>query len=155
MITLRQLSACCLKVEAGDRIGNLRRALDCSMKALAIAQSLNDNYMEADLKGSLGSCAFALGIETGSMNLVHEAISYHMESAASYAQWQNYWQQQAMHYGYAAYCIENLPDGDSIHNAKRRVDLYERMLKCLPADVPESYVVDIAGRLTEARSILE
>ena len=152
MMTLRQLSGCYLKLESGDISINLTKAVQHCMEALSMAQSMKDDYMTADLTGLLGSCTFELGIETDSVNLVHEAISYHIESAKGYAKWDSYWQQQSMHYGYAAYCIECLPDGDTIPNAKRRIGFYERILDCLPSEVPESYLDDINERLLEAKS---
>lgn len=154
-MTLSQLAGCYLKLEEGDRVANLTTSVRYCIQAIGIAQKLNDNSIESDLKGLLGSCTFALGAETDSVNLVHEAISYHLEAASGYIAQKAYWQQQAMHLGYAAYCIETLPDSDSIPNTKRRVDLYERMLSCLPADVPLSYARDINERLSEAKRILD
>jgi hypothetical protein len=155
LMTLRQLGASYLKLEAGDRTESLSKALGHTMRALSIAQSLQDEHMVADLTGKVGSCSFELGIETKSVSLIHEAISYHIESASIYSRWDSYWQQQSMHYGYAAYCIECLSDADSVPNVKRRVELYEKMLACLPTDVPRSYVEDINLRLSEAKNLYE
>jgi hypothetical protein len=154
LMTLRQLGGCYLKLETGNRIENLKKALQHTINALSIAQSIEDEHMVADLTRKLGTCSFELGIETDSTTLVHEAISYHLESAARYSKWSSNWQRQSMHLGYAAYCVECLPDADSTPNAIRRVEFYERLLACLPSNVPTSYVDDVTGRLLEAKKLI-
>ena len=154
MMLFRELYCAYFKLTSGDKIHNLQTALNYCMKALVIAQEDHDPHMSADLKGKLGSCSFELGVETDSVNLVHEAISYSVESAQGYASLgASNWQQQAMGYGCAAYYVEALPDADSRPNIERRIRFYELMLGCVDAEAPKEYVDDIHKRLNEARKL--